>query len=109
MIETPSDKDIREMKELFLAAFSSWNGRRDNPALRNEIQKTVTDLLQKARVKKLIPLEFKPFRIKVFPHPDNKNSLIFDGDDDYTTKCIEQIWYLFNAVDDPNRYKEEPH
>lgn len=102
-----SDKDVREIKAMFLSSFAEWQGRKDSPEFRKEIGDTVVKIMQRARVKKLLTLEFKPFRFDVFPMTDNPERLIFDGADDYSKEALQQVWFLLNKVDDPKRYKTD--
>lgn len=86
----------------------SWAGREDSPELRGEIERKVISIMQKARVKGLIPREFKAFRFEVKPRTnkeEDRANLCFFPMDEYTDEALHQVWYLTENVDDPKRFK----
>ena len=103
----PSDSEIREIREMFHAAFQQWKGRENTPELCKEIERKVISLMQKARTKGIIPLEFRAFRFDIRPPEDNPKGLSFFPEDEYTQDALHQVWYTLENVDDPHKFKNK--
>ncbi len=105
-MNTASDRTVREIQNLFDQAMASWSGRTVDDDLKKEIAATCVKIMNKARVKGLIEMSFQPFKFSARPlSEDQPGNLIFWPEDEYTEGALKEVWFLFNRLDDPNRFE----